>query len=320
MTGRVARAMSPRVSVVIPTVGRHTLARAVQSVLDQTYRVAEILVVADTDTPLQLPVDERIVLLRTPPGAGSGPHRQRGIEASTGSVIALLDDDDEWHPDKLRRQLDRVASYSGDQWIASSRTSVIGPGRRRRVWPRRLVGPHESVAEYLFRFTDLRFGGAMLQTSTLCFPAEIARKVRWDDDGDKPHDEPSWLIRVQAAMPELRVIQLPEVLGIYHVGGESLSRSSLDRTDEYLDWGLRHLSGESPRVRGDYLCTSPVSAAVSARSLAGVRRAILTGLRHGRPGPWALGYAVLSAVRILLLRMRSAVSAPAPSPGRKWPS
>lgn len=307
MTGRAGWTVPPPVSVVIPTVGRHTLARAVRSVQDQTYRVAEILVVADTDAPLNLPVDERIVVLRTPPGTGSGPHRQRGIEASTGTVIALLDDDDEWHPDKLRRQLDAVESCACDRWIASSRTEVVGPGRRRRVWPRRLVGTREPVAEYLFRFTDLRFGGAMLQTSTLCFPAEIAREVRWDDEGDKPHDEPSWLIRVQAAMPELRIIQSPEVLGTYHVGGESLSRSRLDRTDEYLDWGLRHLSGESPRVRGDYLCTSPVSAAVSARSLTGVHRAISTAVRHGRPGPWALGYAVLNAVRILWLRAWSAL-------------
>ncbi|GAA4471175.1 glycosyltransferase family 2 protein [Rhodococcus olei] len=288
---------------MIPTVGRSTLGRAVQSVLDQTYGVAEILVVADTEVPLRLPADERIVELRTPPGAGSGPHRQRGIDAATGAVIALLDDDDEWRPDKLQRQLAAVGPCADGRWVASSRAEVVCGGTRR-IWPRRLVRCHQSVAEYLFRFTDLRFGGAMLQTSTLCFPADLAREVRWDDDGDAPHDEPSWLLRVQAAMPGVRLVQLPEPLGTYHVGGESLSRSTRDRTDEYLDWGLRHLGGESPRIRGDYLCTSPVSAAVSARSLRGVRRAVVTALREGRPGPWAVAYALLSAVRIVILKVR----------------
>ena len=51
---------------------------------------------------------------------------------------------------------------------------------------------------------------------------------------------------------------------------------------------------------GDYLCTSPVSAAVSARSLGGVRRAVWSAVRHGRPGPFALAYAALNAARIVV--------------------
>ena len=52
---------------------------------------------------------------------------------------------------------------------------------------------------------------------------------------------------------------------------------------------------------GDYLCTSPVSAAVSARSLRGVRHSLRSAFRHGRPGPFALGYAILNAARIVLV-------------------
>ena len=73
--------MNPKVSVVIPTVGRPSVDRAVRSVLDQTLPVAEIIVVADTDRPVTLPSDDRIVLLST--GGGSGPARcrQKGIDA-----------------------------------------------------------------------------------------------------------------------------------------------------------------------------------------------------------------------------------------------
>jgi glycosyltransferase involved in cell wall biosynthesis len=291
--------MTPKVSAVIPTIGRASLGRAVQSVLDQTRAVAEIIVVADTEGPVPLPPDDRIMLLRT--GVGSGPARcrQLGIDAAGGSVIALLDDDDEWHTTKLARQLEAVDSVAGAHWIASSRMLVLGPGTRRRTWPRRLIEPGESVAEYLFCFTDLRFGGAALQTSTLCFPVDLGREVRWDAHTEAAHDEPSWLIRVQRTIPGLRVVQLPDVLSTYNVADRSVSRDLSDRTDEYIEWGLQYLSKESPRVLGDYLCTSPVSAAVSARSLAGVRRAVWSAVRHGRPGPFALAYATLSTARIV---------------------
>lgn len=292
----------PTVSVVIATLGRPSLGRAVQSVLDQTHSVDEILVVADGDVPLVMPADDRIVVLRNEVRLGAARSRSRGIDAARGAVIALLDDDDTWRPSKLQRQLEAVDFDSGGDWIASSRVEVVGPGSRLRVWPRRLVTPGESLTEYLFRRRELRAGGAVLQTSTLCFPAELARAVPWAVDVDWLNEEPSWLLRVQRTLPNLRVVQVPDVLGTYDAGGPSSSRSATDRTDEYIRWGLRYLSDESPRVLGDYLCTSPVSAAVHARSLAGVRNAVSAAIRNGRPGPAALAYAALNAGRILAHR------------------
>ena len=242
--------MTPMVSAVIPTIGRPSLARAVQSVLDQTQPVAEIIVVADTDAAVPLPSDDRIILLRMCVGSGPARCRQLGIDAARGTVIALLDDDDEWHTTKLARQLEAVDSLAGTHWIASSRMVVLGPGTRRRIWPRRLIEPGESIAEYLFRLTDLRLGGAALQTSTLCFPADLAREVRWDAHAGAAKDEPSWLIRVQRTIPDVRVVQLPDVLSTYNVQEPSRSRDKSDRTDEYIEWGLQYLAiGVASRAR-----------------------------------------------------------------------
>jgi glycosyltransferase involved in cell wall biosynthesis len=291
--------MTPDVTAVIPTIGRPSLARAVQSVLDQTLPVAEIIVIADTDEVVLLPRDDRIRVLHNSISVGPARCRQLGIDAARGKVIALLDDDDEWHTTKLAMQLAAVDSMGSPYWIVSSRMMVVGPGSRRRTWPRRIIQPGESITEYLFRFTDVRLGGATLQTSTLCFPVEIARTVRWDAHAGAVKDEPSWLIRVQRAIPDVRVLQLPDVLSTYNVQHGSRSRDMSDRTDDYIDWGLEYLVTESPRLLGDYLCTNPVSAAVSARSLDGVRRSVRSALRHGRPGPYALTYAALNAVRIV---------------------
>lgn len=292
--------MKPSVSAVIATMGRPTLRAAVQSVLDQTYPVDEIIVVAAAGVQTILPADGRIRSLTSAVDGNPALSRQLGIEAARGTVIALLDDDDMWLPTKLASQLSVADSAEDDHWIVSSRMLVLGPGTRRRMWPRRLIEPGESVAEYLFRFDRLGFGNANLQTSTLCFPTALGRSIPWGGVADVPHDEPSWLIRVQRAIPGLRVFQLPEALTIYNVHGGSVSRDPSDRTDAYVQWGLQYLGSESPRLLGDYLCTSPVSAAVSARSLDGVRRAVSAALRHGRPGPFALAYAVMNAARIVV--------------------
>ena len=289
------------VSVVIPTLGRASLNRAVRSALTQSEPVDEVIVVADTDQPVELLADTRITLVRNASRVGPACSRQRGIDVARGSVIALLDDDDEWQPDKLRRQLAAVA-HAGPHWIASCRVAAVGPGDRRRVWPRRLIGPDESLAEYLFGFNDFRHGGRLLQTSTLCFPIEVARAVRWDAHVDAIHDEPSWLLEVARTFGDLRVVQLPDVLSSYHVGHPSVSRDDNDLTERYIDWGLQYLDEESERVLGDYLCSSPVSAAVSAGSLPGIARSVRVAFRRGRPGVPALSFAALSAARVILRR------------------
>lgn len=299
--------MRPSISVVIATIGRRSLAYAVQSTLDQTYPVDEILVVAEPEAQVSVPDDNRIKILTAPPGHGPARSRQLGIDEARGTVIALLDDDDLWQPAKLARQLASVEDFDDDHWIVSSRMVVQGPGDRRRIWPRRLITPGEAVAEYLFRCERLGFGNASLQTSTLCFPAALARSIPWGAAFDQPHDEPSWLIRVQRTIPDLRVVHLPESLSIYNVQGRSVSRDTTDRTDIYIRWGLHHLASESPRVLGDYLCTSPVSAAVSAGSLGGVARAMWSAVRKGRPGVVALTYGVLNAVRIVVRRLIAVV-------------
>ncbi|BBZ34864.1 glycosyltransferase family 2 protein [Mycolicibacterium confluentis] len=299
--------MAVTVSVVIPTAGRPSLTRAISSVQCQTRPVLEIIVVVDHDRTMSIPVDDRITLIRTGSAQGAAVSRQRGIDVARGDVIALLDDDDEWYPDKLARQLATVEHTGDRNWVASSRVTVLGPASRRRTWPRRLIGPGESVTDYLFRVGRVGAGDVLLQTSTLCFPTELGRRFRWDGHVDAVHDEPSWLITVQRGSPDVRWIHVPAVLGVYHVDGRSVSRSGQDRTDDYIRWGLCHLNGESPRILGDYLCTSPVSAAVSAMSLAGINRAIRASLRHGRPGLPALTYAVLNGVRVGAVRLRAAI-------------
>ena len=102
------------VSVLITTYNRPLLlARMLESVARQTYKNFEVLVVDDRSAnlaALQKILEpfrkkfKRFRLLRN--GRNRGPQfsRNRGIQAARHPLIALADDDDEWMPEKLRRQ------------------------------------------------------------------------------------------------------------------------------------------------------------------------------------------------------------------------
>ncbi|HYC67396.1 glycosyltransferase family 2 protein [Brevundimonas sp.] len=107
------------VSVIIPTRNRAgMLPRAVGSVRAQTHRELEIIIVDDAstdDTPdvvaAMAAEDPRIRSLRNPEALQNAA-RNIGMEAARGEVLAFLDDDDYWAPQKLERQLPSLGAYS----------------------------------------------------------------------------------------------------------------------------------------------------------------------------------------------------------------
>src|SRR5262245_43212492 len=99
---------SPTISTIIPAYrAAHTIARALASVLGQTYPSNEILVV-DDGSPDDIagavrPYGERVTLLRKPNG-GAASARNLGLDRARGDLVAFLDADDYWEPHKLERQ------------------------------------------------------------------------------------------------------------------------------------------------------------------------------------------------------------------------
>lgn len=94
---------APLFSVIIPTYGRpEFLAEAIDSVLVQTVDDLECIVVDDASPePVEIPVDERVRLVRRTENGGPGAARNSGIKQARGKYITFLDDDDLYAPARL---------------------------------------------------------------------------------------------------------------------------------------------------------------------------------------------------------------------------
>ena len=100
--------MRPKVTVVIPFYNCRYIAHALESVLQQTYRPIEIIVVDDGSNEhveLLQPYKTHIRYIRKSNG-GTATALNAGIQAASGDYIAWLSSDDVFYKDKVAKQLD----------------------------------------------------------------------------------------------------------------------------------------------------------------------------------------------------------------------
>lgn len=115
------------VSVVIPTYSRNDmLSRAIDCILAQTHKLLDIIVVDDNPPESEYrasteqlmkkyETDERIRYIQNEKNLGGSGARNVGIEAAKGEYIAFLDDDDEYYPEKIEKQLAVFLNSTSDK-------------------------------------------------------------------------------------------------------------------------------------------------------------------------------------------------------------
>ncbi len=139
------------VSVVIPTYSRNDmLVNAINSVLKQTHQNFEILVIDDNkeDSEWRKSTEElmkaydkdaRIRYIKNSVNMGGSGARNEGIKASKGDYIAFLDDDDEYYPERIEKQIikflesdnDKLALVYCDAKFATNKGDVNYVDRKR---------------------------------------------------------------------------------------------------------------------------------------------------------------------------------------------
>ncbi len=125
----------PQVSVIIPTYNRaRYIARAVESVLSQTYRDFEIIVVDDGSSDNTPQVLERYadrIRYVFQENAGPGAARNLGIRVSTGEYLAFLDSDDMWMPSFLAKTAGALVAHPEVDLATTG--MYVGPTDRKKV-------------------------------------------------------------------------------------------------------------------------------------------------------------------------------------------
>ena len=277
----------PTVSVIIPTAGRATIVAAVSSVLRQTLAPMEIIVVIDSQDdriPQALEELSDSVRMVSTGGIGANGARMRGVAEAKGDVIAFLDDDDIWAPEKLERQMTfwEPASDTCSYTVASCRIAVIDAnGMLQRTLPNCAMQAHQRVAEYLFRRTTVAYGEGLLHTSTLMCDRRLLEMEPWDLSLPR-HQDWDWVLRV-GARQDVAFRMCPEVLvGATVADARSISMSSDWRAS--LNWLEQQRDLLSARERGDFLLSHTAPIAIRAGSRLGGLVAARRALTSGRPG------------------------------------
>jgi hypothetical protein len=282
---------SASVSVVIPTMLRSELPRAIASVRAQATSAAlEIVVVVD-DEPGSHSIRGVDRVLYTGGAKKAAAARNLGVRASTGDYVAFLDDDDIWFPDKTEAQL-RLFSDNPHLQVASSRVRQFASIEQlSSPLPGRLISGAERVEEYLFRRRPVSARRPSLFTSTLMAKREAALSVRWRPDLPR-HQDWDWLCAVQDVFGVGVFRHHPRPLvGIQVGSGNSISASS-DWASS-LSWAKGQAARWDPAVRADFLAAQTLRYAHQARSLPGtmsVWREIASTRRVPSPSTLVLGF------------------------------
>jgi glycosyltransferase involved in cell wall biosynthesis len=210
------------VSCVVPVYnGELYLGEALESVLAQTYRPIEVIVVDDGSTDDTADViasyGDRVWSARLP-NSGTPAARNLGLSLARGEFVAFLDADDLWHPEKLARQmarfqarpeLDMCVTHAQNFWIPELSEEAARYQGRRFTQP--LPGYVLQTLLVRRRFFDV------------VGPLDIS--LRLGDDND-------WFLRAydQGATVEL----LPEVLLYRRLHHANLTRRTIDQAPEAL--------------------------------------------------------------------------------------
>ena len=272
----------PKVSVIIPTTRRPLLVgRAVASVLAQTMADLEVIVVVDGPNPETVAVlagiaDQRLRVILNDHPAGAGAARNHGAAHACGAWFAFLDDDDEFLPEKLERQL----ALAGDRSVlVSCRSRVVTP-HATYTWPRILYDGHQPIDEYLFDRKTLFRGATLLQTSSYLLPRSLFEQTRFGDS--RQNEDTTLLLRV-TKVAGAAIIVAPETLVVLHTEELRESLGSLYEWRDMLAWADSVRDMLTPRAYSGFCLIYLGSQAARHHQWRGLPVLLGRALRHGSP-------------------------------------
>ncbi|WP_427813649.1 glycosyltransferase family 2 protein [Enterococcus sp. 22-H-5-01] len=239
------------ISVVIPTFNRKDnwndifLNRSIRSVLKQTHKNIEIVVVIDGLSQCTKKVIDKIKkenkdflgeikCIETGNKVGGSRARNIGIENSTGEWIALLDDDDEWVNNKLEKQLMTLKELGSKSKKTFCFTSVLMP-EKNQILPRKNWNNDIDLCEYLFYTHNGRKQG-FIQTSTVFAHKELFNSCMFTEGLPQLQDW-DWELKARYEN-KFDIIQVRTPLSYYYSDGPE--KVSQGRRGPYFEKWLKN--------------------------------------------------------------------------------
>lgn len=163
---------NPKVTVIVPVYnGEKYIGETIQSVLDQTFKDFELVVIDDCSTDSTVKVietfaDSRIKLVKNQKNSGSTQSRNNGLMQSTGEYVAILDSDDVCFPNRFEEQVKFLDEHP-DFGAVGSWTKVIDSESRETGFSWKNDLPPEKIPAMMLFKTYITHSSAMIRRSAM---------------------------------------------------------------------------------------------------------------------------------------------------------
>ncbi|MBU1642194.1 glycosyltransferase [bacterium] len=212
-----------KISVIIPAYNSvSTLARAIDSVLEQSYRADEIIVVDDGSsdaTSETAKVYSEVILLRQK-NMGVSSARNNGVMMASSEWIAFLDADDTWHTKKLAFQVAYHQKNPGSKCMYTD--EVWMSGERELPVPKKYQKPETVRFEEALAFSNIATSSVLMQKKL------FERLGGFDESLEVCEDYDLWL----RILRDEKIDLVPQKLTCKYIGGNdqlSMKYSEMDR-------------------------------------------------------------------------------------------
>lgn len=186
-------------TVIIPCFNSSkTIARALDSLIDQTYSSFDVVLIDDAsdDYAELVRIVEvyqsklKISVIRNAINKNGAYARNKGIASAKNEYVAFLDADDSWVLTRLASAVDVINTMKKEHFIVYSQVSLIQNNETGAILPIRSIRANELVSEYVFA------AGQPMQTSTFFCPLSTAKLVMFDESLSR-HQDSDFMMRAQ---------------------------------------------------------------------------------------------------------------------------
>jgi glycosyltransferase involved in cell wall biosynthesis len=295
---------TPYISVVIPTRDRPwLLRRAILSALRQDVKQLEVIVVLDGKDEVSESIisemdEPRIRVIILEQRVGGAEARNIGVLEARGRYIALLDDDDEWLPGKLEKQLALADRCVAENFVVVTQYLYRTGAQPDEVWPGHLPRKGEPLSEFLFSSK----GG--FQTSTYLCPRELLLRIPFTK-GLRKHQDWDWFLQL-AAISNFRLLIVAEPLSVYWAALNTRTAISGNADWEFSrQWADSRLTFMTRKAYSRFIVKICVRGAIAQHAgLRALLQLLSDLIMRGHPTPKLLGEFFINIALPISVRCR----------------